>query len=89
MNRREALTIIGPGVAFLASPKALPLFAISKNPFEKLEDAYEISGPMEAFIQPGFEAPTYGEDGKISGCIRIVKVDEASHTIWLENCANG
>ena len=85
MNRREALTIIGPGIAFLATPKAFPLFSLSGDSVEKLRDAYEVSGPMSAFIEEGFEAPTYGDEGKINGFVRIAKVDHATNTIWLES----
>jgi hypothetical protein len=85
MNRREALTIIGPGVAFLATPKAFPLFSLSGDSVANLKDAYEVSGPINDFIEEGFEAPTYEGDGKINGVVRITKVDRAINTIWLES----
>jgi hypothetical protein len=86
MNRREALTIIGEGAVFLVTPKSLPMFSLSESSVLDLRDAYEVSGPMEDFMQPGFEAPTYGEDGKISGTVRISHIDRAINTIWLESC---
>ena len=54
-----------------------------------LEDAFTIEGPLSAFMQPGFEAPTYGEDGSPNGCVRIVAVDRATNTIYLESVPNG
>jgi hypothetical protein len=88
MNRREALTIIGTGVAFLATPKALPLFSMSAESVDNLRDAYEVSGPWPAFLGEGFEAPTWGDNGSISGIVRVSKVDRSTNTIWLEAVPN-
>lgn len=51
---------------------------------DKFEDAFTVEGPLSAFF-PGFEAPTYNENGNVSGFVRVAKVDKETNTIWLES----
>jgi len=49
----------------------------------KFTDGPTVEGRLEDFFQPGFAAPTFGDDGKISGTVVVTKVDEKTNTIWL------
>lgn len=57
------------------------------NPLQ-FEDAFSVDGPIGAFY-PGFEAPTYGKDGKMDGVVRVERIDYETNTIWLESVKNG
>ena len=51
---------------------------------DKFTDAFTVEGPLSAFC-PGYEAPTFGEDGSINGVVRVASIDPSTNTIWLES----
>jgi hypothetical protein len=89
LNKDDALALVV--AAEIKNPHLIPQF-VRTLPSEielgivaggaKFKDAFVVEGPLCAFF-PGFEAPTYGEDGKVSGAVRVAKVDKETNTIWL------
>lgn len=91
LNKDDALALVV--AAEIKNPHLIPQF-VRTLPSDialgivadgaKFKESFVVEGPLSAFF-PGFEAPTYDEDGKVSGSVRVAKVDKETNTIWLDS----